>query len=237
MTFNVRNNNSFFCSTLRPPSPLPTLNNSSGVYCPIPAGPFAFSTYASLHASRELATLQTRLHAVDPFSNELFCVDIATTPLEPGALGYVYGHAKVIFGFTIALCAAYWFLVAAARLSSAWVRRSGWSGRGFWSRVENAGFVVASAISGEGLSKSPALIRFGTLSFFFFVAALIVPVARKCNAARFSSNLASSAVTPSMRDIFFHTQWCAALAMVAVQWPEFICNRLLLTFCLSVPFF
>jgi hypothetical protein len=27
-----------------------------------------------------------------------------------------------------------------------------------------------------------------------------------------------------MRDVFFHTQWCTALAMVAVQWPEFICN-------------
>lgn len=29
--------------------------------------------------------------------------------------------------------------------------------------------------------------------------------------------------TPSLRDIIFHTQWCAALAMVAVQWPTFIC--------------
>ena len=27
-----------------------------------------------------------------------------------------------------------------------------------------------------------------------------------------------------MRDVFFHTQWCATLAMVAVQWPEFICE-------------
>lgn len=30
--------------------------------------------------------------------------------------------------------------------------------------------------------------------------------------------------TPSLRDIIFHTQWCAALAMVAVQWPGFICT-------------
>lgn len=29
--------------------------------------------------------------------------------------------------------------------------------------------------------------------------------------------------TPSMRDIIFHTQWCAGLAMVAVQWPGFTC--------------
>lgn len=30
--------------------------------------------------------------------------------------------------------------------------------------------------------------------------------------------------TPSMRDIIFHTQWCAGLAMVAVQWPGFACK-------------
>ncbi|KAH9173446.1 hypothetical protein EDB89DRAFT_2113969 [Lactarius sanguifluus] len=189
LTFDIRDNNSFFCATLRPPSPLPAPDNTSGLYCPIPAGPFAFASYAPLGSGRELTTLQTRLRAVDPFSNELLCIDIATTPLDPGALDSVYGHAKIIFWVSIALSAAYWFLVAAARLSSAWSRRSGWSGRGFWSRVENIGFVVASAVSGEGLSKSPALIRF---------------------------------VTPSMRDVFFHTQWCATLAMVAVQWPEFI---------------
>ncbi|KAH9994086.1 hypothetical protein BJV74DRAFT_915651 [Russula compacta] len=189
LTFNIRNNNSYFCETLRPPSPLPTPDNTTGLYCPIPAGPFAFSTYAPLTSSRELATLETLLRAVDPFSNELLCVNVATTPLRPGALGSVYGHAKIIFYGTVTLSATYWLLVAVARLSSAWARRSGWSGRGFWPRVENVGFVVASAISGEGLSKSPALIRF---------------------------------VTPSMRDVFFHTQWCAALAMVAVQWPEFI---------------
>lgn len=28
-----------------------------------------------------------------------------------------------------------------------------------------------------------------------------------------------------MRDIFFHTQWCAALGMVAVQWPDFVCEQ------------
>jgi len=163
LTFNIRNNNSFFCQTLRPPSPLPSPDNTTGLYCPIPAGPFAFSTYAPLTTSRELSTLQTRVRAVDPFSNELLCIDIATTPLKPGTLGSVYGHAKGIFYTTITLCAAYWLLVATARLSSAWARRSGWSGRGFWSRVENASIVVASAISGEGLAKSPALIRFGTL--------------------------------------------------------------------------
>ncbi|KAF8341524.1 uncharacterized protein EI90DRAFT_2904831, partial [Cantharellus anzutake] len=27
--------------------------------------------------------------------------------------------------------------------------------------------------------------------------------------------------TPSWRDVFFHTQWCASLIMIAVQWPTF----------------
>ncbi len=161
LTFNVHDNNSFFCQTLRPPSPLPSPDNTSGLYCPIPAGPFAFSAYAPLSSSHELATLQTSLRAVDPFSNEVLCVNIATTPLHPGALGSVYGHAKLIFYGTVSLCAAYWLLVATARMSSAWARRSGWSRSGFWPRVENVGFVVASALSGEGLSKSPALMRFG----------------------------------------------------------------------------
>jgi hypothetical protein len=161
LTFDIRNNNSFFCQTLRPPSPLPTLDNSTSLYCPIPAGPFAFSTYAPLTSSRELSTLQTRVRAVDPFSNELLCVDVDTTPLRPGALGSVYGHARIIFYATVVLSVVYWLLVAVARLSSAWARRSGWSGRGLWPGVENVGIVVASAISGEGLAKSPALIRFG----------------------------------------------------------------------------
>jgi hypothetical protein len=30
--------------------------------------------------------------------------------------------------------------------------------------------------------------------------------------------------TPSLRDIIFHSQWCAALAMVAVRWPQFVCT-------------
>jgi len=29
--------------------------------------------------------------------------------------------------------------------------------------------------------------------------------------------------SPSLRDIMVHTQWCAALAMIAVQWPPFVC--------------
>ena len=36
-------------------------------------------------------------------------------------------------------------------------------------------------------------------------------------------------VTPFMCNDFFHTQWCSALGMIAVQWPKFIC------ICFSQP--
>ncbi|TFY69192.1 hypothetical protein EVG20_g3243 [Dentipellis fragilis] len=193
LTFSVQSTKMSLCSILRPPSPLPPMSTSpdniTGSYCPVAAGPFALSSAVQLSQSHELTTLQTRLRAVDPLSNELLCIDIASTPLQPGAVHSVYGHARIVLWCTVALAAAYWLLVGISRISTAWGRRAGWSERGWLSRLENAGFIVASAVSGEGLSKSPALMRFAT---------------------------------PSLRDIFVHTQWCAALGMVAVQWPLFV---------------
>ncbi|TFK46886.1 hypothetical protein OE88DRAFT_1666659 [Heliocybe sulcata] len=189
LTFAVFDNSSYLCSTLQPPSPLYNQINPYDRYCPVPAGPFALSTTVALNRqSYELVTLDTRIKAVDPYSNEILCVDVYTTPLDPGTLNSVYGHAAIVFCCTVALTAAYWVVVGLARIVSAWGRGASRMGPGLWSRVESAGFILASAISGERLAKSPALMRFGT---------------------------------PSMRDIIFHTQWCAALAMVAVQWPTF----------------
>ncbi|KZV76013.1 hypothetical protein PENSPDRAFT_623379 [Peniophora sp. CONT] len=188
LTFNIWTNNSEFCSSLRPPSPLPSTSNTSN-YCPIAAGPFAFSSAIPLNGTNQLLTLQTRLRAVDSLGSELLCVDVDTTPLQARELDSAYGLAGIILWASVALAVAYWTVVMLARLSSAWERRAGWSGGGVWARVETLGFVVASAVSGEAFAKTPALLRF---------------------------------VTPSMRDIFFHTQWCAALGMVAVQWPQFV---------------
>ncbi|GJE84872.1 hypothetical protein PsYK624_009480 [Phanerochaete sordida] len=188
LTFDVWNNNSYFCSTLRPPSPLPNMS-SSGSYCPFSPGPFALSSSIHLGKSYALATFDTRLRALDPMQRELLCLDVNTTILQPNSLDPVYGDAQIVFWCSVALAIAYWLLVGLARLASAWGRGSTRNGRGLWARVESAGFILASAISGERLATSPALMRF---------------------------------CTPSLRDIIFHTQWCAALAMVAVQWPTFI---------------
>ena len=118
----------------------------------------------------------------------MLCIDIPVTPLKPNQ-DSVYGTARAILYGSAALATAYWLLVGIARVVSAWDR--GLPSPGIWRRVESAGFIFASALSGERLATSPALLRF---------------------------------CTPSLRDIVFHSQWCAALAMVAVRWPQFVCT-------------
>ena len=189
LTFNVWNNGSYFCATLRPQSPLPSLDtDADGSYCPLTPGPFAFSTVSRFPQAYELATFNTRLRVLDPDQNEMLCVDVPVTPLKPNQES-VYGTARGILYGSAAIAAAYWLLVGVARVVSAWDR--GLASPGIWRRVESAGFIFASALSGERLATSPALLRF---------------------------------CTPSLRDIVFHSQWCAALGMVAVRWPQFVCT-------------
>jgi hypothetical protein len=128
-------------------------------YCPVDAGPFAFSSTIPLGDNRELTTLITQLRAVDPLGNELVCLEIFTTPLEPQPHS-LYGKADIIFWSTIALAIAYWAIIGIARISSAWGRGITRPGRGIWSRAQSAGFILASAVSGERLATSPALMHF-----------------------------------------------------------------------------
>ncbi|KIY46476.1 hypothetical protein FISHEDRAFT_47247 [Fistulina hepatica ATCC 64428] len=210
LTLNVYSTSQYLCESLRPASPLPTLNSSSSdssssppeSYCPISPGAFALSATVPWGTHRQLMTFITRLRAVDSYSAELFCIDVLTTPVQPqnhivgpqddGDVS-PYGDAVVIFWATVALSAAYFVVVGIARVVGAWGRgafgTSRRGGRGVWGTVQSLGYVFASAISGERLATSPALLRF---------------------------------CTPTMRDVVWHTQWCAALVMIAVEWPAFV---------------
>ena len=191
---------------MRPPSPLPAINSTDGTYCPIPAGPFAFSATIPWGRNRELTTLSTRLRAVDPFGKSLVCIDVLTTPLAPLPHS-PYGRANIVFWATVALAAAYWIVGSAARVASAWNRGIIRSGGAGWARARSAGYVLASAISGERLAAAPALMRFCEPQLFLDTKRI----------------LRSGIGTPAVRDVIFHTQWCAVLAMVAVEWPQFVC--------------
>lgn len=113
-----------------------------------------------IQAGSELATFDTRLRALDPFKHELLCLDVNTTILNPGPVGSVYGHAHIVFWCTVGLAIGYWAIVGIARLVAAWGRGSSRGGNGILAKLESAGFVLASALSGERFASSPALMRF-----------------------------------------------------------------------------
>ena len=118
-----------------------------------------------LSDSYELATFDTRLRALDPYQHELLCLDVNTTMLLPGAVDSVYGHAHILFWCTVGLAIGYWAIVGIARLVAAWGRGSSRGGSGILARIESAGFILASALSGERFASSPALMRFCKSSF------------------------------------------------------------------------
>jgi hypothetical protein len=161
LTSTIWTNSSYFCSTLRPPSSLPAIN-SDNTYCPIPPGPFGFSVSIPWSINHDLTTIVTRLRAVDPVNNELLCLDVSTTSLMPGKVHSPYGDAAIICWCTVALALAYWVVIGVARVASAWNRGAVRPVPGWWSKMERAGFILVSAISGERLSSSRALLRFST---------------------------------------------------------------------------
>ena len=160
LTLNAYTNSIYLCERMRPKSPLPSLEGSNKTeYCPITAGEFAFAQSIPWGNNRELTTLHTRLRAVDPFGDEVLCLDVETTPLDPTS-GSIYGKAYIILWSTVGLTVAYWAVVGLARIQSAWNRGISRSGKGLWGRAQSAGFILASAVSGERLANSPALLRF-----------------------------------------------------------------------------
>ncbi|KAG9051029.1 hypothetical protein FS837_000137 [Tulasnella sp. UAMH 9824] len=187
LNFDVDETASAFCGSIRSPTSLVPVPDDTN--CTIPAGPVAFTAWTPYRHDFSLTTVSTRLRAVDASSPpfELACLDIQATPVHAYGKGGYYGRAQILFWASVGLAIAYWIVVGLGRIAAAWHR--GGSGRiEGWVRIKWAGTVLSSAISGDRLSASPALLRFST---------------------------------PSLRDIIFHTQWCAGLAMVAVQWPGF----------------
>jgi hypothetical protein len=100
----------------------------------------------------------TEIQAEDPYSNQILCVNIYTTPVHPNSQS-PYGKAIIIFWASVGLAIAYWLIVGIARIISAFGRGVN-RGPGLWSKVKVGGYILASAISGERLATSPALMRF-----------------------------------------------------------------------------
>ncbi|CAE7224731.1 unnamed protein product [Rhizoctonia solani] len=188
-TMDVFSNRTYFCLHVVPPVPYAPQTYTS-TNCSVPAGQLAFGIQSPLPHDYQLVTLNTRIQVLDTSNpaKELACVDVGVTPIKDTGVGGSFHFAGAVFWLSVGLAMAYWAVVGLARIAAAW-RRGSWDSNQRWVHIRWAGTVLASAISGERLAASPALLRYAT---------------------------------PSMRDIIFHTQWCAALAMVAVEWPNFV---------------
>lgn len=122
-----------------------------------------------------MMTINTRLRIVDTSSPavELACIDVSTTPLTGRRVaGSIYGDAEIIFWFSVALCIAFWVVIGLARIVAAWGRGGTGTSRNTWSRLEGAGYILASAISGERFSSTPALLRFSEWPLKLYVDAM-----------------------------------------------------------------
>ncbi len=205
LTFTLNQTNSWFCDTVRPPSPLPAPSNDS-TYCPIPAGRLAFSVLSPLLHDYNLTSIITRVRVVDPSSpgRELTCVDVDTTPVRDQNQTSHLGYPQILFWVSVSLVILYWVVIGLARVSAAWSRGAA---KPDWSGVRWAGTVLASAISGERLSTHSALLRFATPSWrdVFFHTQWQVSV-------HLSPWICSNIV-----------RRCASLIMIAVQWPIYTC--------------
>jgi hypothetical protein len=161
LTYSVFDNTTALCDNLRPPSPLPELTSDAKNYCPLSAGSLAVGIKVPLSQQYPLKTLVTQIRMVDDSSpaHELVCLQVSTTSAYSG--NQLTGPLASIWWTTIGLTLAYWIVTGIGRISAAWDRGVGRTGNVWWLKIERTGFILASALSGEKFSVSPALLRFG----------------------------------------------------------------------------
>ena len=223
---NVYSSATWLCNSIFPPTlPQPYFPYNT-TYCsattPFPAGDFAINMTIPLHRSYALTTVRTQVRIVDTTAQAatLACYNMEFTQYKEN--GWCY---ELIFWLLVAIAIGYWTATWAARFAAGWVVGSGVAEydtkEGTRASVKAAkrearmrkwGTMIVSGLSGERLSVSAGLLRFGEWG--------LLP---------FSSEVCRTdlmAVTPGLRDIIYHIQFCTILGMIAVNWPTFACKLL-----------
>lgn len=196
LTFSVFRNDSYLCDSLYPVVPDPNATVINGVVvqpagCLYGPGQVSLGLGIPLNDTYTLGTLWTRIRLSDTSSPplDIACIEVYASPYDQQKW---YWH--LIFWFPVALAIGFFVVIALARVFCALTSHA----RAFKNKAREGSQpnvikdtiapTIVSAISGQKLALSAALLRFAT---------------------------------PGCWDIILHTQFVAAISMIAVRWPEF----------------
>ncbi|KAJ9102590.1 hypothetical protein QFC21_002991 [Naganishia friedmannii] len=210
LNYNLWSTTTYICNSLFPPSPLPEpYIPRNTTYCPIPAGDVGINISVPISGSYGLSTLRTQIRIVDTSlpATELTCINIDLSPYYPEAW-----YWDIFLWIPAGLAIGYWIASWAARFAAGWVVRSAGDGSSSMDHGEtrNAAGIGSVADAGGDSGASRISRKWGTM--------LVSGVSGE--RLGFSGALLRF-ITPGFRDVIWHLQFCAVLAMVAVDWPEF----------------
>lgn len=196
LTFEVFRNDSYLCDSLYPVAPDPNGTVLDGVViepagCLYGPGQVSLGVGIPLNDTYTLGTLWTRIRLSDTSSPPL---DIACIEVYASPYDDTKWYWDLIFWFPIALTIGYFVVIALGRIFCALTSRA----RAFKHKAREGSQpnVIKDTIA-------PTLVSSLTGQKLALSAALL----------RFA--------TPGCWDIILHTQFVAAISMVAVRWPEF----------------
>lgn len=165
LTFDVWSNLTYLCDRLYPTGNDTIHELTSHASCTYGPGNVGFGVDVPLNASYNLGTIWTRVLLVDSSQPALTiaCIDVPASPYDQQAW-----YWNLIFYLPIGLFAAYFVTVSLARAITAAATRA----RAFRNRAREGSApsflrdhlnpVIISALSGQGMVLSPALLRFAT---------------------------------------------------------------------------
>ncbi|KAK4687354.1 mediator of RNA polymerase II transcription subunit 6, partial [Tremellales sp. Uapishka_1] len=198
-TFTAYSSATYLCNSLFPATLTEPYFPDNVTYCPLPAGPFAINLSIPLRHSYDLTTLHTQVRIVDTSvpALTLTCIDVHFTPYHEDAWYY-----RLFLWAPVAIAIGYWATTWAARFAAGWVVGSG---------VAEYGQKGEAMGAETRVTKRDARMRKWATMFVSGLSGERLGVSG--GLLRF--------VTPGLRDVVIHIQWCTMLAMVAVSWPAF----------------
>lgn len=165
LTFETLTNLTYLCDNIYPTAPDPNTTFSNHATCTYGPGTVAFGVDVPLNSSYRMGTLWTRVLLID-YSQPalaLACIDIPVTSYDPSEW-----YWSLMFWLPAALFVAYFVLVSLGRAITAAATRA----RAFRNRAREGSSpsflrdhlnpVIISALSGQGMILSPALLRFSS---------------------------------------------------------------------------